>query len=169
MATNLNRGGASALPPMLPLDVLLSALPSLPRPLLARLTARLIDRLDEIDGDPDLEQTNDEGDPYFPQGDEYRQFQTLYGSGAGCPISCPDFGVEDVGEEHDDTDTRAIADPQAYREHRNRLRRERCFSLQRVRSAPYGYQARVLYQEPTALTKRQLLKRKRGIPRRPRA
>ena len=34
---------------------MLSAIPSLPRPILARLTARLIDRLDEIDGDPDLE------------------------------------------------------------------------------------------------------------------
>lgn len=42
-----------------PLDVLLSALPSLPRPLLARLATRLIDRLDEMDGDADLEEGND--------------------------------------------------------------------------------------------------------------
>lgn len=41
-----------------PLDMLLSALPSLPRPLLARLTTRLIDRLDEIDGDPDASDTS---------------------------------------------------------------------------------------------------------------
>ncbi len=39
----------------LPLEAMLSAIPSLPRPILARLTARMIDRLDEIDGDPDLE------------------------------------------------------------------------------------------------------------------
>lgn len=40
---------------MLPLDVMLSAIPSLPRPILARLTARMIDRMDELDGDSDLE------------------------------------------------------------------------------------------------------------------
>ena len=33
-----------------------AAIPSLPRPELARLTERMIDRMDEIDGDPDLEQ-----------------------------------------------------------------------------------------------------------------
>jgi len=40
----------------LPLDYMLSALPSLPRPLLARLTERLIDRLNELDGDPETEE-----------------------------------------------------------------------------------------------------------------
>lgn len=49
---------ATRLEPM-PLDSFLAVLPSLPRPLLARLTARLIDRLDELDGDPDLEDGND--------------------------------------------------------------------------------------------------------------
>ena len=44
-------GRASALP----LDALLASIPSLPRPLLARLTARLIEHMDELDGDPDLE------------------------------------------------------------------------------------------------------------------
>ena len=33
-----------------------AAIPSLPRAELARLTERMIDRMDEIDGDPDLEQ-----------------------------------------------------------------------------------------------------------------
>ncbi len=37
------------------LGQLLAAIPSLPRAELARLTERLIDRMDEIDGDPDLE------------------------------------------------------------------------------------------------------------------
>ncbi len=32
-----------------------AAIPSLPRAELARLTTRMIDRMDEIDGDPDLE------------------------------------------------------------------------------------------------------------------
>lgn len=55
-----------------PLDALLSVLPSMPRPILARLTARLIDRLDEMDGDPDDEDNGDrelveerESEPYF--------------------------------------------------------------------------------------------------------
>ena len=39
----------------LPLDVLLSMIPSLPRAALSRLTERAIDRMDEMDGDADLE------------------------------------------------------------------------------------------------------------------
>lgn len=39
----------------LPLDVLLSMIPSLPRAALSRLTERAIDRMDEMDGDPDSE------------------------------------------------------------------------------------------------------------------
>lgn len=38
-----------------PIDVLLAAIPGLPRALLDRLTARMIERLDEIDGNPDDE------------------------------------------------------------------------------------------------------------------
>ncbi len=38
-----------------PLDVLLASVPSLPRALLSRLTARMIERLDELDGDRDDE------------------------------------------------------------------------------------------------------------------
>ncbi len=37
------------------LGQLLAVIPSLPRAELARLTERLIDRMDEMDGDPDLE------------------------------------------------------------------------------------------------------------------
>lgn len=48
-------GGASALP----LSLALSVIPSLPRPLLSRLVARAIERLDELDGDPDLEDCGD--------------------------------------------------------------------------------------------------------------
>lgn len=41
-----------------PLDAILSAVPTLPRAVLSRLVARAIDRLDEIDGDPDLEDSD---------------------------------------------------------------------------------------------------------------
>lgn len=54
-AAAVRREAATALP----LDVLLSAIPSLPRKVLARLTARLIDRLDELDPDPDAEPEED--------------------------------------------------------------------------------------------------------------
>ena len=45
------------------LNVLLSAIPSLPRSLLARLTKRPIKRLDELDPDPDNEDNDPAGDP----------------------------------------------------------------------------------------------------------
>lgn len=40
-------------------DVMLSTIPSLPRAVLARLVETMIDRMDEIDGDPDLEDRYD--------------------------------------------------------------------------------------------------------------
>lgn len=44
-----------------PLDLLLASVPSLPRAILARLTARMLERLDELDGDPDLEDDDPAG------------------------------------------------------------------------------------------------------------
>ena len=58
-ALSIRYGAAAALP----LDVLLSMIPSLPRAALSRLTERAIDRLDEIDGDPDLEPDDDDECP----------------------------------------------------------------------------------------------------------
>jgi hypothetical protein len=46
---------------------LLALLPSLPRAELARLTERMIDRMDELDGDPDLELEH-EGDDSHDDG-----------------------------------------------------------------------------------------------------
>ncbi len=42
------------------LERLLAQIPSLPRASLSRLTTHLIDRLDQLDGDPDLEDLNDD-------------------------------------------------------------------------------------------------------------
>lgn len=84
MATRAISGGASA-PPFPPLDVLLSAIPSLPRPVLARLTERMIDRMDEIDPDADVEANGDEEDGTFAEDDWAHRHDT----GAGCPISDP--------------------------------------------------------------------------------
>lgn len=41
--------------PAASLDQMLAAIPSLPRPVLSRLVSRMIDHLDEMDGDIDLE------------------------------------------------------------------------------------------------------------------
>lgn len=45
---------------LLPPAAVFALIPSLPRCELARLTMRMIDRMDEIDGDPDLEPEEDE-------------------------------------------------------------------------------------------------------------
>jgi len=53
-------------------DAMLAAIPSLPRAELARLTDRLIDRMDEIDGDPDLEHLRDDDEDTHDREEEYR-------------------------------------------------------------------------------------------------
>jgi hypothetical protein len=50
-AASPHLGRASALP----LDAVLAAIPSYPRPIVERLVTRLIDHLDQADGDADLE------------------------------------------------------------------------------------------------------------------
>lgn len=46
-----------------PLDVLLAAIPSLPRRMLDRLVARAIERMDDLDGDSDLEDGDEDRCP----------------------------------------------------------------------------------------------------------
>lgn len=47
------------------MTIMFAAIPSLPRAELARLTERMIDRMDEIDGDPELERLlEDDEDGY---------------------------------------------------------------------------------------------------------
>lgn len=45
----------------LPLEAALAVLPTLPRPVLSRLVTRMIEHLDEQDGDPDLEDDDPAG------------------------------------------------------------------------------------------------------------
>ncbi|MCD2325015.1 hypothetical protein LQ953_13405 [Sphingomonas sp. IC-56] len=75
----------------LPLDLLLGSIPSLPRHILSRLVDQAIERMDELDGDPDLEPggdeldgTNAEDEPYTP----WPSYTAVHG--AGCPISDAD-------------------------------------------------------------------------------
>lgn len=71
----------------LPLDLALDVIPSLPRPLLARMVARMIDRLDELDGDTDLEPNGDEQDHSGGEDDCDPSLVRLRGLGPGCPIA----------------------------------------------------------------------------------
>ena len=71
----------------LPADLALSLIPSLPRPVLERLAQKIIDHLDEVDGDTDVEANGDEGD-YTASEDDCDPVR-CYGidMGAGCPIA----------------------------------------------------------------------------------
>lgn len=81
-------------PEALPLDVLLSSIPSLPR--------RAIDRLDELDGDVDVEANGDELDGSLGEDDFHAQPWTVW-TGPGCPVSDP--GEHD---DHDEPDGREL-------------------------------------------------------------
>lgn len=63
MATRGTKGGALAVPPAVPVEILLAQIPSWPRPVLNRLVDRLLQHLDDLDGDPDLEAGDEPGAP----------------------------------------------------------------------------------------------------------
>lgn len=72
----------------LPADIALALISSLPRQHLERLVQQLIDRMDEADGDPDLE---DEDTDHSGAEDE----PTRHAEGPGCPIGDCDMAVDD--------------------------------------------------------------------------
>ena len=94
---------ASALP------MTLALIPSLPRPVLSRLVPHLIERLDEIDGDPDFQQADgDELDFNAAEDDFYDH--SGWKCEAGCPVADPGEdddpgGVEDEGETAESEDS----------------------------------------------------------------
>lgn len=49
---------------VVPVDAMLSAIPKLPRAAIDRLVSRMIERLDELDGNPDLEPDVDDEDTH---------------------------------------------------------------------------------------------------------
>lgn len=86
-------GRASALP----LALIAQAVPKLTRHELAALTERLIERLDEVEGDADLEDALDTED------DVLSRFAIGYFDGPGCPIAdTPEDGDTDEDEGHDE-------------------------------------------------------------------
>ena len=74
--------GGRAIGSHVPLNVALAILPTLPRPLLVRLVANAIDRLDQMDGDADLEPEVTEQDDE-PQVDDEPEQDDHSGSDAG--------------------------------------------------------------------------------------
>jgi hypothetical protein len=76
-----------------PLEVALSVIPSLPRPLLARIVQRSIERLDELDGDPEAEVTDAEDDWQSKRWLRWRSH------GPGDPLSDPDEDGNDAETE----------------------------------------------------------------------
>ncbi len=93
----MNIRHALSRPEQAPLDLALAAIPSLPRALLARLVERAIDRLDEMDGDTDIEPNGDEQDFGGGEDDCPNTVARLFGSGPGCPLSDPaEFDCRDL-------------------------------------------------------------------------
>lgn len=96
----------------LPASIALALIPSLPRRQLERLVQKLIDGMDEADGDTDREP---EEDDHSHSEDDFAI--ALNDDGAGCPFSDPDVGADDIGEPSgDEADGNNILDdwPQGY-------------------------------------------------------
>lgn len=154
MATRARNSGGST---GLPLALIAQAIPKLSRHDLEALTERLIDYLDEQDGDLDIEPNGDELDGTGAEDD--------YGSGSnhgiyshpGCPIADPDTACDDYGCD-DDTDTEQddavtclrygldqteprpidlTADRRLLARHRDFIRATRCDNLGLRASLPY--------------------------------
>jgi hypothetical protein len=86
-------------PEALPIDVLLSAIPSLPRVALDRLVERAIEEMDGQDGDTDLEANGDELDGSAGAEDEFWPHWRNHGWSPGCPISDPGEDEHDMEDD----------------------------------------------------------------------
>lgn len=71
----------------LPADIALSMIPSLPRPVLERLAQSIIDRLDDMDGDTDVESNGDEQDHSQSEDDSDPARYHGIDLGPGCSVA----------------------------------------------------------------------------------
>jgi hypothetical protein len=113
-----------------PIDRFLSAIPGMPRPILDRLVDQMIDRMNIIDGDPDLELNGDEHDGSMGEDDFHDQHN--WRGEPGCPVSDPG-GCEHDGREIDYADEWGdplSAPPEGARKsreaHKRRIQTTRC-------------------------------------------
>jgi len=78
--------------------MLFAAIPSLPRAELTRLTERMIDRMDEMDGNTDVELNGDEADGSLGE-DDFHDHSANWLGYPGCPISDPGEDEHDREQE----------------------------------------------------------------------
>jgi hypothetical protein len=178
-----------------PMPAVAAILSRFDREALAAFVTVAIDLMDLADGNPDAEPNGDELDGTSAEDDFHHP--SNWKAEPGCPVSDPDFAVDDEGcdDINDDREEECdlvpdygidqvecipekvviASDRAAMRAQRERIRRTRCFARTRryrdfrsgaERVEISGYQ---LFSDPVAPTRRQLLRRKRGVPRSPRA
>ena len=100
MSVHIRSGqGSRAIGSHMPLNVALAVLPTLPRPLLARLVANAIDLLDRQDGDADLEpevtEQDDEPEIDDPgEEDDHSGGNVEDGGEPTCGIEHPAYGID---------------------------------------------------------------------------
>lgn len=165
---------------------LLRSLAEQGRPALESFIEAAITALDVLDGDPDSENATDAEDDFNLSPEAIANTSDV----PGCPVADSDYGIEDQPQDEEsdltpdygiDQTTRLpdamviTSDREASRPHRDRIRRTSCVPRY-VRW--YDWHARQerrkidryeLLLPPIAPNRRQLLHRKRGVPRRPRA
>ena len=172
---------ALAFPATPPMPAVARILARFEREQLAGFIAVALDLIDTLDGDPDLENATDLEDDFALS----RQALS-YDTGPGCATTDTgeeddnDSGVEDdpkgidpeedLGAEErgepEDWQEPPVADPDAHREQMLRIQQTRCFPL--LDRSTRRINGHMLLVEPTVPTKGQLLRRKRGVPKRPR-
>lgn len=158
MASSPVASAASAANPIPSLETIFAGFS---RPAVENFVSLALDWLDKRDGDPDLESNQDEGEPDF-------QFNAIdWAGGAGCPISDPGGGYDGDEEPDESEDLRPIADTLAAKQHLDRIRRDRAMKIP-AGPARYSFATWRLREWPAVPTKASLLRRKRGIPKRPR-
>lgn len=174
MATRAHHGGPSGLPSPALLE---TAIRRLSRNDLADLCEQLIDRLDALDPDPDLELNGDELDGTGAEDDFCDQNAPIHLQGPGCPLADPDLAADDIpcDEPTQDLEPEDLAedfsDPEARSIQLKRIQQTRCYAKRSRWRNRYGEPEVIghgLFYEPIVPTKRQLFRRKRGVPRRPR-
>ena len=163
-------GRIARFPGITPAPAVMRILGRFDRPTLEAFLAVAIDLLDTLDGDPDTEDDDPAG-----QCDEDGVNTRDNGSVAFAPddLECgltPDWGINQ---------TKPLAaaivievDQEGMQAHRDRIRATRCvpeyqrdWRTEKLEPSTCDF---ILVNEPTVPTKRQLLKRKRGVPRQPR-
>ena len=127
------------------LGEMLSAISSLPRPLLARLIEKAIDHLDEMDPDPDQE----EDDPVGQCDEDGVNTNSMEGSAARGSHDLDNELVPDWGIDQTNCLPYGMviaSDRDASRPHRDRIRRTRCIShYRRWRDYRTGQERREVY------------------------